>query len=376
MPEVEPDGLGFCVDDLLLHRRWLGFVATLLVGTSLAATSMAEVPRRVLVVHSFGREFAPFDAMSSAFRTELARRSAEPLEFSEVAIETARFAGAGDDRPLVEYLRNLYSARPLDLMITVAEPATQFVVRNREVLFPNVPWIAHVDHRQAEVVRASTNTTLVPVHVRLPVLVGNILEVLPATTNIVFVLGASPFERYWTTLCRQELARYEGRVAIQYLNDLPLDRMCDHVASLPPRSAVLYAMLAIDAAGVPYEQEKALTRLRAASAAPVFGVFESQLGHGIVGGALLSLEDSGNRAARVALRLLRGEASRVPEEPESEPTRHRYDWRELERWRIDERRLPAGSEVLYRPPSSWEEHRGPILAGVAVILAQVVTIGG
>ena len=34
------------------------------------------------------------------------------------------------------------------------------------------------------------------------------------------------------------------------------------VRPLPPRSAVLYGMLAVDAAGVPYEQERALAGLR------------------------------------------------------------------------------------------------------------------
>ena len=50
------------------------------------------------------------------------------------------------------------------------------------------------------------------------------------------------------------------------------------------------------------------------------------------------------------------------------------DWRELERWGLDERRLPAGSVVLFREPSVWERHRWPILAAVALLLLQSALI--
>jgi hypothetical protein len=34
-----------------------------------------------------------------------------------------------------------------------------------------------------------------------------------------------------------------------------------------------------------------------------------------------------------------------------------YDWRELKHWHIDPARLPAGSEIRFRPASLWDEHR-------------------
>ena len=45
----------------------------------------ADAPRvrRVLILHSFGRDFAPFNALSSSFRTALAGQSATPIEFFE-----------------------------------------------------------------------------------------------------------------------------------------------------------------------------------------------------------------------------------------------------------------------------------------------------
>ncbi|MGN6554039.1 MAG: PAS domain-containing protein, partial [Verrucomicrobiota bacterium] len=336
-----------------------------------AAFTSSAAPHRVLIIHSFGREFAPFDTMSSSFRTELARQSSEPVEFYEASVMTTRTAEVGNDGPLLQYLQTTFAEQRLDLIVTVAEPAMHFCLRHRAELFPDTPLLAHVDSRQSALVNRSINATSVPVHVEIPVLVSNILQVLPDTTNVVLVLGASPFERYWTELCRQAFVPFTNRVTFDYLNDQPLDKMCDTVSKLPPRSAILYGMLAVDAAGVPYEQERALSSLHNAANAPIFGPFESQMGLGIVGGRLISLEDSGRQAAHVALRLLLGVKAGPPV---SEAVPVVYDWRELHRWKISPDLLPPGSEVLFRVPTFWEEYKWRLIGIHAVALAEGILI--
>ena len=92
-----------------------------------------------------------------------------------------------------------------------------------------------------------------------------------------------------------------------WLNDLSFEEMLRRVASLPPRSFILLALLVRDARGVTYNQDQALQRLRAAANAPINGLFQNQLGLGIVGGRLYQAELEGEESARVAIRILRGE---------------------------------------------------------------------
>lgn len=112
---------------------------------SMAASSVytadARRVRRVLILHSFGRDFAPFNAVSSGFRTELARQSAEPIEFLEASLETARFVEGEPERPFVEYLRALFADRPMDLVVAFGFPAVSFYQRHREHLFPATPML-------------------------------------------------------------------------------------------------------------------------------------------------------------------------------------------------------------------------------------------
>lgn len=348
------------------------FLCLLAQGTLLQAAD--QPPKRVLILHSFGREFAPFETITSAFRTELAQRSPEPIEFFEASVETARFKEGGDDRLLIEYLKALFAQRRLDLILAVAEPATDFCVRHRSEFFPDTPLLADVDHRQLPFVLAATNATICPDYIKIPPLIDNILQVLPQTTNIVMVLGASPMERYWANQCRHDFAEFTNRISFTYVNDLSMSQIDQCVSTLPPNSAVLYGMLAVDAVGVPYEQEKALAALHAAANAPVFGVFESHLGRGIVGGPLLSLDNSGRTAAGMALHLLRGEKAANMEIPPPEPVKRAYDWRELKRWGISEKNLPPGSEIRFRVPTFWEQYKWRLIAIYVVCLLEAALI--
>ena len=48
----------------------------------------------------------------------------------------------------------------------------------------------------------------------------------------------------------------------------------------------------------------------------------------------------------------------------------RYDWRELQRWKISEKLLPPGSTVLFREPTVWERYRAWIIAGLSIFILQ------
>ena len=54
--------------------------------------AQAAEPRRVLLLHSFGQNFAPFSDFAGRFREQLVRQSPEPIDLYEASLETARFS--------------------------------------------------------------------------------------------------------------------------------------------------------------------------------------------------------------------------------------------------------------------------------------------
>ena len=188
------------------------------------------------------------------------------------------------------------------------------------------------------------------------------------------MIGNSPTEKFWLEQMRTAFQPFEGRVTFNWLNDLPLEELLRRAAALPPRSAIFFGQLAVDAAGIAYEEGQALAALHAVASAPMFAPLDAHLGQGIVGGPLSIGADMGRQAASVAVRILSGEAPGAIKTPPIESGTLKYDWRELQRWKIGEDRLPAGSEVYFRVPGMWEQYRPQLTAGVAALLLQAAII--
>jgi hypothetical protein len=155
---------------------------------------------------------------------------------------------------------------------------------------------------------------------------------------------------------------------------ISLDELLKHAAALPPHSAIFWELMIVDAAGIVHEGSTALNRLHAVANAPIFSYDESFFGGDIVGGPLLLVSDTAQKTAAAAVRILSGTK---PSDMNTAPVQFAkpmFDWREMQRWGINESRLPPGSEILFRDPSAWERYRLQILAICAIVLAQVALI--
>src|ERR1700716_4579467 len=108
-------------------------------------------PKRVMLLHSFGRDFAPWNEYARTIREELGKQSKEPVDIFEASLATARFA-EGEEGPFVDYLRALFIKRQLDLVIAIGAPAANFLQRYRQKLFPTIPAVyTGLEQRQVPV---------------------------------------------------------------------------------------------------------------------------------------------------------------------------------------------------------------------------------
>ena len=327
------------------------------------------------MVHSFGSSAPPFTTHSTAFESTLKRELGTAVDLDEVSLDMARYAQPDMEEAFAEFLGKRMSEWQPDLVVPIGSPAGKFVAKFRDKLFPQTPVIySGMDRRTLPADAFAKNATFVGENFDLKGLVEDMLQLDPETNHVVVILGATSLERYWTAAFQEAFEPFTGRVKFTWVNDLSFDQMLDLVSKLPPHSFVLLGLFMRDASGVTYNEDDALVRLHAVSQAPISGLYQHQMGLGIVGGRLYQGELEGVESARVAARILRGErASSFP--PLFIGTRPpTYDWRELTRWGISESRLPPGSVVMFRQPTVWERYRWQMVGAVALIATQAVLI--
>ena len=351
-------------------------VACSLLMVLVSGVAQAASTKRVLIIHSFGRDFEPYGTIASVFRTELVRGSPDTTLLYEATFDAGRSASALEESTFREYLTARYDGNAPDLVVTLGPPAARFYLANRNQIFPAVPYVmGALDERLARSAVLQPGDAGIFGKVDIPRLFEDLLKTFPDTKTIAMVFGASELERFWIAEAKKALARFDGQVQFLWLNDLSLEQIEQRVATLPPQSAVFFGLLIADAAGVPYDRSTVLAKLRESANAPIFGLYETDLGKGSVGGSYTSQRHHGEQMAAAALRILSGMASATSQVEVTEFSPPVYDWRELQRWKVDPARLPPGSKIWFKPPTYWQEHRIAIVTTAAALLFQSVLIG-
>ena len=350
-------------------------LAAILPGPA-SSTPRGE-PKRVLMLHSFGRDFPPWSAYALRIKAELVRQSQWPLELQEHILLTARFDNPGPETPFVDYLRSLYADRPPDIVLSIGAPAARFVQKYRAQLFPEAPMVlTAVEQRLVDRTLQTNNDTVISVYNDFSAFFGSILRVLPDTQTIAVIIGASPLENFWLNEAKKEAKPFESRVAFVWYADLSFEEIPKRATALPPHTVLFWGLMSVDAAGVTHEGDIALRSLHAVANAPIFSFQEAFFGGDTVGGPMHSIDETSRKTANAAIRILGGEK---PGDIKVQPigfASPKYDWREMQRWGISKRNLPPGSEVLFREPPTWEKYSWQLSLIAIVILIQGGLIGG
>ena len=366
---------------LRITTLWLAAIILASSAVQLSAQlSEAPVPdsKRILLLYSYGQNFQPWVTWSREIRRELNRQSPWPLNFQEHYVVTALGGDDAADAQFVEYLTALYAhARP-DLIVAFGGPAARFVQQYRAGLFPKTPMLlAAVNVRRVTQALLSAEDAVVGTDVNNVVVFENILRLLPNTKTIAMMIGNSPPEKLWVEEIQRELKPLVGnKIKLLFFNERPFDEILEEVASLPPRSAIFFQQMMVDGTGAVYGDKEPLKRIYEAANAPIFTFDQSFFGGEAVGGPMTSPAEGARLSAAVAIQMLRGErAGGIHVAPIGFAV-PRYDWRLLQRWNIDEARLPTGSEVVFRDPTAWERYSWEIALIAVVLLLQAGLIAG
>lgn len=352
-------------------------ITLLLLAPGPAIGADRNEPKRILLLHSFGREFRPWSEYARSIKAALEQQTPWPLDIQEHTLLTARFNNPGPEQPFVDYLRSLYTGAPPDVVVTIGAPAARFAQKYRDQLYPHTPMVLSVvEERLVNRADLTDNDTTVSVQNNFTVVFNSVLKILPDTKTIAVVIGASRLEKFWLNEIRRETKPFEERVRFVWYNELSLDEILKRASVLPAHTVLFWGLMSVDGAGVAHESDLALRRLRAVANAPIFSYQEAFFNGFTVGGPMHSIGETSKRTVDAVIRILSGEK---PSAVRFEPLQFgppKYDWRELQRWGISESDLPAGSEVLFRQAGVWETHRWQIAMIAAVILIQAGLISG
>jgi len=326
--------------------------------------------KRILVMFSY-HEGLPWETrIEENLYTTLASTPDLNIELNIEHTDLVRYHEKGYLKKLEDLYRHKYSNPKMDLIIGFDDEAVGILLDYGEKLFPEIPMVLiTAEHKTGERDFLKPNMTSLLWGVDIRANVELIGEILPQTRHIFIVAGTSSSDREVLKLAQASLGENAKRFAIRYLTDISAKDLIKKATQLPKQSALLYLSFSRDTEGKSFIPREILSTLSKQVNIPVFGIVDTYLGHGIVGGNLLSAELQGKRCAEIALRILRSESLKdiIPERMLNQLI---FDWRQLKHWGISEDKLPAGSIVRFKSYSFWSRYQWYILATFFLILVQ------
>jgi two-component system, sensor histidine kinase and response regulator len=270
-------------------------------------------------------------------------------------------------RYLLDLYRYKYSKKKLDQVIIFDSPAMAFALEHREELFP-----------EAFLVFAGTNIHTNPMILRKERIAAAfqetgiagtlqaMLQLHPHTSRVLLVLDDTE------NTIKDELDElsplFKNKLSFSVLqvpHDGNLNQVLLAVEALNNSSLVLCGLFGYDA----INSSKVTAIISSHSQVPVYGLWDFQLGQGIVGGELVSWRVLGENAAALAARILNGDKTLITQNISAVLE---FDRKQLERFGISEKSLPQGSKVINLQPSIYERYNSLILALATMLLSIVL----
>ena len=341
-----------------------------------AAASPAKDVRRVLLLYPLGPSSPTIALIDREIRTAL-EQSPYQVEFYTEYMDTNLFPDDASQREFRKWYIRKYRDRKPDVIVAVATGPIRFMIESHARFFPDTPIVfccageEQVGEPKVDSEFAGVWTTLEPAKT---LEVG--LQLQPGTRHVVVVSGAAASDRYLEGLVKKSLANYEKRLEVTYLDDLEMPMLLERLKRLPEHTLVLYVNIQQDSSGKPFESAtQALPMVTAAANAPVFVLADTLVDKGAVGGYVTHFAYQGQVAAGIATRILKGEKTRdIPIVRDANV--YMFDWRALQRWRLDERSLPADSVLLNQKPSLWQAYQRYIVGFLFLCFAETLLIFG
>jgi len=289
-------------------------IAGLLLSLPLLQTLWAGQPletKRVLVLYSEDKAHPAHELTGQGIRSGFLSNTLFDVQLYHEYLDVTRFGSPANAQTFADYLAHKYAGIKIDPIIAVYPPAVDLLLGEAIEVFPDTPIVAiEVSSAYAENLKRSP--------LRRPItgaIMGdNTIGVLESafrmrsgTQRIALVGGTAAANIYAEQVVRKGLDPYLEKLELIDLTKLPMEEILSRVGSLPPDTIVLYAGLFSDGKGRSFVPRDALLTISRAANAPVFSLFDSFLGYGIVGGPLVSFERLGREAAAIALRIMAGE---------------------------------------------------------------------
>ena len=261
------------------------FLLLYVLFTAVTFSSAAEkpVPKRILAIFTFKQGLPWAYQIEQGLRAGITADATFPIELNVEHADRPRFSDEIYIRKLVDLYKHKYSRQKMDIVLAVGDEASNLLLEYGEDVFGQIPFVL-ISTKNKNLPQKFLKSNIISLFSKFDFIktVNIIQDVLPQTRNLFIISGSSLTDRRLNKLAHESL--HGAGLNIKFLADLTIEDLLKTVARLPDNSAILYLSLFRDANSKTFVPREIMSVISQKANAPTFGIVDTYLGYGIVGG--------------------------------------------------------------------------------------------
>ncbi|WP_394209411.1 diguanylate cyclase domain-containing protein [Enterovibrio calviensis] len=358
----------FSLHVLVLLAGALLTTSAITIGSTNASAETGA--KQLLFINSHHRGYGWSDEVESGLR-ETFESSAVPIELSVVYLDTLRHDALPIKEKLADILALKHVSEATDLVITSDNAALDFALAHQNELFPRQPIIyTALKDFSTNAYDVNTRVTGISEYTDYQQAINVALSLHPKTQSLAFIGSQrEPHNQRIIDIIKESVVPVlSSKLDIEIYIDKSIDELDDMLSELPTNTIVFAlsnTLPKID--GMLYSPAETARLLASVTPFPVYTFWHSHIGHGAIGGQIVTGFSQGKAAAQLALQVLASDVDAPLPGHQTAPASLFFDLEAAKKHRIDKKLLPEGARFINYQAPIWQEYKTEALTTLVIV---------
>ncbi len=348
---------------LLKMKHFLVKAATILLILFYSTRIKSDDHRKILMIHSYHQGLDWTDETS---------RGAQSIFKTYEGLIELHFDYLDSKRKDIainhQSLNTKHKNSQYDVIIISDNDALEYMNLYHKTIYKNTPLVfCGINGFTKNLTQKLINTTGIAEIYDIVEDIKAIKQIHPNLKKINFLLDNTTTGKVIKELIRKDSLEIESMTSFDILNDITFFELKESVSKTRDNEIFYLLPFNRDKNGEFLSFKNLSKLLQKYSKSPVYTPISSFLGHGVVGGKIVSGFDQGRMAAQMAIQILnKTETSEIPLILES-TGKFTYDYNLLTKFKIDKSNLPQNSTIINTPEAFYIKYRYTTIATLSTI---------
>lgn len=364
--------VGYCSDRAFCSWDVIGRLF-LLITICLAVAlqpAYAERKKKILVLQSYHQGLEWADSVSAGIQEIFTPLQTEYEVYYEY-LDSKRNAGTNYLNKIASFINLKNNSVRYEIIITVDNNALQMLNMGKVKFLGNPPVVfSGLNNYTPALTSNIPNVTGIVETTDHRSTIDLMRKIHPTSDNITVIIDQTPTgDKIYDDV--RKLEQEYPDLNFHYLRDFLLSEIPEIVRKFNEDELLYLLTFNRDSADNFISYTEGIEMIARHTKAPMYGSWDFYMGKGIVGGKITTGFLQGKTAAKMALRILKGEAPNSVPILKNSPTQFTFDYAYIEKYGVNEELLPKSSVIINKPPGWFERHK-TLLLNIFIFLFIVV----